>query len=193
MDNKLSVKDLINVGVFTAIYFVLFFISGMTGFIPIFAVLFPVVLAILAGIPMVLFLTKANKFGMALILGLLMGLMTFAMGHGWYVVATGIVCGLLADIFLKAGGYKSWRHLLLAYSSLSLWVIGSMLPMWIMKDAYFAAVSSGQGNDYSDSVSSLITGWMLPSIIVLTLLGAAVGAYMGRSVMKKHFKRAGIV
>ncbi len=193
MDNKLNIKDLINVGVFTAIYFVLFFISAMTGFVPIFAVLFPVVLAILAGIPMVLFLTKANKFGMALILGLLMGLMTFAMGHGWYVVATGAVCGLLADIFLKAGGYKSWRHLLLAYLSLSLWVIGSMLPMWIMKDAYFAAVSSGQGNDYSDSVASLITGWMLPAIIALTLLGAVTGAYMGRSVMKKHFKRAGIV
>lgn len=34
--NKLQAKDLINVGIFTAIYFVLFFAGMMLGYIPIF-------------------------------------------------------------------------------------------------------------------------------------------------------------
>ena len=34
--NKLQAKDLINVGVFTAIYFVIFFAGMMLGYIPIF-------------------------------------------------------------------------------------------------------------------------------------------------------------
>lgn len=45
---KLNAKDFINIGIFTVIYFVMFFITGMMGYIPIFAVIIPLVLGILA-------------------------------------------------------------------------------------------------------------------------------------------------
>ena len=48
---KLNAKDFINIGIFTVIYFVMFFITGMLGYIPIFAVIIPLVLGILASIP----------------------------------------------------------------------------------------------------------------------------------------------
>ena len=38
---KLNAKDFINIGIFTVIYFVMFFITGMLGYIPIFAVIIP--------------------------------------------------------------------------------------------------------------------------------------------------------
>ena len=41
---KLNAKDFINIGIFTVIYFVMFFITGMLGYIPIFAVIIPLVL-----------------------------------------------------------------------------------------------------------------------------------------------------
>lgn len=40
---KLNAKDFINIGIFTVIYFVMFFITGMLGYIPIFAVIIPLV------------------------------------------------------------------------------------------------------------------------------------------------------
>ena len=43
---KLNAKDFINIGIFTVIYFVMFFITGMMGYIPIFAVIIPLVLGI---------------------------------------------------------------------------------------------------------------------------------------------------
>lgn len=193
MENKLNAKDLIQVGIFAAIYFVLFFISGMTGFVPIFAVLFPIVLALLGGIPMILFLTKTKKFGMVTIMGIIMGLIAFAIGSGWPSLPVAVVFGLLADLIYRAGQYKSWKHMLLCYCVFSLWVIGSMLPMWIMKDAFFAGVSISQGAAYADAVSALITGWMLIIVVITTFLAAVIGAYLGRGVLKKHFKRAGIV
>ena len=49
---KLNAKDFINIGIFTVIYFVMFFITGMLGYIPIFAVIIPMVLGILGGIPL---------------------------------------------------------------------------------------------------------------------------------------------
>ena len=60
--NKLQAKDLINVGVFTAIYFVIFFAGMMLGYIPIFIPLLGLVCPILCGIPFMLYLTKVKKF-----------------------------------------------------------------------------------------------------------------------------------
>lgn len=193
MDNKINTKDLINVGIFSAIYFVMFFISGMTGFIPIFTILFPTVLGILGGIPFILFLTKTNKFGMITIMGIIMGILTFVMGQGWYAIITGLLCGLIADFIMKAGKYKSWKHMLSSYCVFSIWVFGSMLPMWIMRDAYFERIRSSQGDAYTDAVLSLLSNWIIPVIFIAIVIAAIIGAYIGKAALKKHFKRAGIV
>ena len=38
-NNKLNAKDLINVGIFTAVYFALYFLIMMLGYIPVFTIL----------------------------------------------------------------------------------------------------------------------------------------------------------
>ncbi|MFT3984665.1 MAG: MptD family putative ECF transporter S component [Lachnospiraceae bacterium] len=189
---KLDVKDLINVGIFTAMYYILLIAAGFLGYIPIFSVLFPLVVAFLCGIPFVLFLTKIKTFGMITIMGVLLGLLNFAFGQGWYSIATGLICGLLADLICRAGEYKSWKHIVACYCVFSEWVIGSMLPMWIMKDSYFAMMRDMQGASFADSLETLITGRMLALLIVLTAVAAVIGAYLGKAVLKKHFIRAGI-
>ena len=55
-NNKIQAKDLINVGIFTAIYFVIFFAGMMLGYIPIFIPLLGLVCPILCGIPFMLYL-----------------------------------------------------------------------------------------------------------------------------------------
>ena len=74
--NKLQAKDLINVGIFTAIYFVLFFAGMMLGYIPIFIPLLGLVCPIICGIPFMLYLTKVKKFGMVTLSGIILGLHT---------------------------------------------------------------------------------------------------------------------
>ncbi|HEV4962931.1 TPA: MptD family putative ECF transporter S component, partial [Streptococcus pneumoniae] len=50
MDNKkLKVKDLVSIGVFGVIYFAFMFGVGMMGLIPILFLIYPTVLAIVAG------------------------------------------------------------------------------------------------------------------------------------------------
>ena len=63
-NNKLQAKDLINVGIFTAIYFVIFFAGMMLGYIPIFIPLLGLVCPILCGIPFMLYLTKVKKLSL---------------------------------------------------------------------------------------------------------------------------------
>ena len=55
MSNKLQGKDLINIGIFAAIYFVVVFIVSMLGVIPIFIPLLDVLVPLIGGIPMMLY------------------------------------------------------------------------------------------------------------------------------------------
>ncbi|MGL6200698.1 MAG: MptD family putative ECF transporter S component [Lachnospiraceae bacterium] len=191
---KLNTKDLINIGIFTVLYFVMFFISGMLGYIPIFAVLLPLVLGILCGIPFTLFLTKTGKFGAVTIMGFLVSLLCFLVGQSWISIIFGVVFGFLADLIFKAGNYKSWKHTVLGYCVFTEWVIGSMLPMWIMRDAFFETyrTKGGGTEEYISALMNLTSNYMIPVVVLLGIVGGVLGAYLGRAVLKKHFKKAGI-
>ena len=67
--NRLNGKDLINIGIFTAVYFILnLLIAAAMGFIPIVNMMIPFVSSLVLGIPMMLYFSKIKKFGMVLIL-----------------------------------------------------------------------------------------------------------------------------
>ena len=113
--NKLQAKDLIHVGIFTAVYFVIFFAGMMLGYIPIFIPLLGLVCPILCGIPFMLYLTKVRKFGMVSLTGIVLGLLNLIMGSGALVLAGGAVFGIASDLILRAGTYQSWKCTLLGY------------------------------------------------------------------------------
>lgn len=61
-DSKtLKGKDLINIGIFTAIYFVVILVFAMLGFIPVFMPLMAVFDPLFGGIVFMLFLTKVKS------------------------------------------------------------------------------------------------------------------------------------
>ena len=79
---KLQGKDLINVGIFTAIYFVVFMAVAMLGFIPIFLPLLIAIAPLIAGIVMMLYYSKIQKFGMVSLTGLICGIFDAAHRYG---------------------------------------------------------------------------------------------------------------
>ena len=128
---KLQAKDLINVGVFTAIYFVIFFAGMMLGYIPIFIPLLGLVCPILCGIPFMLYLTKVKKFGMVSLTGIILGLLNLIMGSGVLVLIFGIIFGIISDLILRAGKYQSWKCTLLGNGVFSLWIMGYVSRMFL--------------------------------------------------------------
>ena len=123
---------------------------------------------------------------------MLLGLIFFLMGYGYYALITGIVFGLLADVIMKAGKYKSWKAMLAGYAVFSVWQVGTQLPMFIMGDAYVEMYRASQGDAFADSLAALVQGYMVPVVILATAVGGVIGALIGRAVLNKHFKRAGI-
>ena len=105
--SRLEGKDLITIGIYTVIYVVIVMLVAMLGFIPIFIPLMAVLCPLIGGIPYMLYVTKAKKFGMTAIMGFLIGLVMVFFGNGYLTMVTGLVGGLIADVILKNGGYKS--------------------------------------------------------------------------------------
>ncbi|MDR0730672.1 MAG: MptD family putative ECF transporter S component [Treponema sp.] len=193
MGNKLQVKDLINVGIFTAIYFVVIFAVAMLGYIPVFIPLLSVLVPLIGGIPFMLFLTKVKKFGMVLIMGILIGLFFFITGMGIYTLPIGIVCTLIAEFVLKSGGYENAKKAVLSYGLFSLCIFGNFLPIYIGRDAYYDKLAQGgYGTEYADALMRYMPDWSAPVLAICCFVFGLAGGLLGRKILKKHFERAGI-
>lgn len=159
--NKLQGKDLINVGIFTAIYFVVMMAIAMLGFIPIFLPLLIVLVPLIGGIVMMLYYSKVQKFGMVSLTGLICGILMLLTGMGYWSIITGAVFGVLADLVLKSGDYKSAKRNHIAWC-FSMWIIGNYIPIVATRDSYYQQLISGYGQEYADSIMSYISAYTLP-------------------------------
>jgi energy-coupling factor transport system substrate-specific component len=193
MNKGLQAKDLINVGLFTAIYFIVIFAVALLGYVPIFIPLLSVLVPLVGGIPFMLFLTKVKKFGMLLIMAALVGIFYLLTGMGIYVLPIGIVFALIAEFVLKSGGYEKAKNAVLAYGLFSVCIFGNFLPIFIGRDAYYAMLTAGSyGTGYADTLMSYMPDWIAPILAAACFVFGIAGGLLGRAVLKKHFQRAGI-
>lgn len=192
MNNRLNAKDFINIGLFTALYFLLFFTTGMIGYIPVLMLVIPALCPLVAGIAFMLFLTRVHKFGMVTIMGTLLGLLMMLTGHNWTILPFAVVLTLLADLILKAGRYRNWKSIRLGYMVFSEWLLGLIFPIFFMRDSFFATLRDGYGDTYTETLMQITPFWVFYLMVALVAFGALMGAYLGRTLLKKHFQRAGI-
>lgn len=193
--NKLNVSDLINIGVFTAIYFVLVTIATFASalILPGFSnVLLPGISALISGAVYMLMVAKVPHFGGISIMGIVMGLFLFISGHFIVSLVIGVVCSVLADLI--ANRNRSQKSILLSYVIFSFGLTGPVLPLWLMKDAYIASlVSKGKDSAYIEGLFKNINSTTLVICILATLILSIIGGIFGQKMMKKHFKKAGII
>ena len=191
-NTKLNAKDLINVGIFTALYFVLYFATMMLGYIPVFTVLLGIITPIVCGIPFMLYVTKINKFGMVSLTGIIIGILFMVMGSGILVLGCCVICGILADIVMKAGKYKNIKFVIVGYSLFSLLSSGFFARIYFMRSEFMKTVSESYGAEYAKTLADLTPNWVLQVFVISCFLGGILGGIMGKNILNKHFKKAGI-
>ena len=190
-NEKLKGKDLINVGIYTAIYAVITFAIAMLGYIPIFMPLLCIIGPIVAGIPFMLFLTKVKKFGMILIMSILMGILMLLTGMGYYSLIIGIVSGLLAELVYKSGKYKSSSKAVWTSGVFSIWIWGNYIPLFTNIEGYFST-RQDYGQEYIDALTRLMPPWICPALLAAAIISGIIGGLVGKAILKKHFIKAGI-
>jgi len=193
MENRLNTKDLISIGVFTALYFVIVFLMAFIGYVPLLMVIMPALCALVGAITFMLFLTRVKKFSMVTIMGTLLGLITFLLGRPWLSILFGICAGLLADLFLKTADYASVKKSRLGCGISSLWIVGMALPMFFgYRDAYLESLRPGYGDAYVEAITRYTPAWMFWVLIATIFVGGLIGAFVGSAILKKHFVKAGM-
>lgn len=188
---KLNGKDLINVGVFTAIYLVVVMGFAMLGFIPVFMLTYVVLVPVFGGIVFMLFLTKVKKFGMVLLMGILFGIIMWLTGMSYYALVIGTVTSLIAEIILKGGHYKSAKRAVLANGVFSIWIWSNYVPLFFFADKYWSTRQSF-GQEYIEALTKLMPLWMCPVLFVSCFVFGILGGLLGLKLLKKHFAKAGI-
>ena len=186
-------KDFINLGIFAAIYIVVFWAIGMTGLIPIMMFFYIAIACFFEAIVIMAMLTRVRRFGIFTAVIVLMGIVMSLSGHGFYALASTVVFGLLGDFIMSRGEYKSFRMNQIGYAVSCLWCMGTFIPILLDPTGYWATLAPTYGQEYVDAVAPMLS---LPTVIGIVASGVIMGflgCYLARAILKKHFSRAGIV
>ncbi len=190
---KLKTKDLIVAGAFAALYLVvLMFGVSVLGFVPVLYLAAPFFVSVLLGPVYMLYVMKVPKTGAILILSVLVGLLT-SMGGMWFSLVWAPALGLAAELIARAGKYASPK---LYHASFCVFACTNMGPFWgliLAKDAFLASCVDYYGAEYAAAIDALTPGWIVLVLLAIALIGGFFGGALGRRLLSKHFKKAGVV
>ena len=181
-------KQLVSAGVFIALYFVVFAVIG-TVCMPV-PPLYLAMTSIIALVGAPVYLMHGPIF----IAAVLPSLFLLLMGNIWIVVPFGALFGIIAEVIAGSGGFKSKGRNAISYLFFDLNLIGGFLPIWVMRDYFFAdTLSRGMSQEFVDALASITPIWVLLVMIVATVACGFVGVLISERMFKKHFQKAGIV
>lgn len=189
-------KDLITIGIFSAIYFVINFAFMLLGGIhPVLWMLMPGFIAVFAGIPFMLMAAKVQKPGAVFLMGLITALIYFVTGQFTLVILISMASAcVLVEVIRSMTKYDSFKGNSTAYVIFSLGMTGSPLPIWLFKADFLAQITEqGMPADYVSAVEALSSNAMLVVLFVAPIIGGMIGAFIAKGLFKKHFVKAGIV
>ncbi len=192
MTKSLDVKDLINVGIFSAVYMVVMMgIVTFIGMVPLLYLLAPIGVAFITATIYLLFLMKVPKPGAVFILSVLMSFLFMAAAI--YASVWVLFIGLVTELMLIRKGHASISKIKRSYMIFSLTTVGPYFGIFIMKNRFLEKTAEYYGQGYSDMLNRLTPPWILIPLMVGTIFAAYLGARAGERLLSKHFKKAGIV
>lgn len=191
---SLTVKDLVTVGIFSALFLVFALVGGI--FFapnPVLTFYMPVSSALLCGPVYLLMLARVQKRWAAAILGALLCIVWFVTGMHWAMALGYLVMGIAADLAAGIGSYRSRKLNSLSYILLSLGGTASYLVFFADPDGWARTMlGNGTEQSYIDAMRSTGTVWIMVVMLAGTILAAAVSAFIGCKMLKKQFEKAGI-
>lgn len=194
--NVLKGKDLITIGIFSAIYFIINFIFMLMGGLhPVMWILMPGFIALFSGIPYLMMCTKVQKPGAVIIMGMIVGLFYFVTGQfTLLILLTMAAACVLAEAARWITKHNTFKGNALSFVFFSLGMTGSPLPIWVMREGFLTQISAqGMPADYIASLKALMSPVMLAVLFAAPVIGGIIGSLFAGKIFKKHFAKAGII
>ena len=181
----LTIKDLITIGVFTAIIYVCDLLGGTVFAItPTLTFYFPIGAAVFAGPVYLLLIAKVPKRGPIMIMGILGGIIGFMTGMHWAMEVSGIIAAILA---------RSKSVNIISYIVYAFGTTGTYFAYFINPQAWVSAMlNNGTTQEYINTMQASANKWVLIIMIVGTILVSGISGLVGSKLLKKQFEKAGI-
>lgn len=195
IDIRMSPRDLINIGIFGALYLVIVGVTNALEFIgPVMMLASVVVSVVAAGVPFMLFLTRVRHAGMVTVFAVIVNGLMVLIGSPPISFFVGVVAALVAEVLLWLGRYRSRQLCVLAYAVFSTWFAGLFLPLFYARDEYLSSpYMQAMGAQYIEQLNALLSPAVLIAFYLSTLVFGLIGGALGLKLLEKHFRKAGLV
>lgn len=188
-------RNLINVGIFTALYYAALAITVPIGLIhPALMFVGSLLGLLINAIVCMLYIAKTRAPGAYTLMGLIVGLLML-INHPWITIIISTSLGAAADAVAYSGRYTRTVTNALSYAVFSVWMISPLLPILWASDEYFANLHErmdSRNADYATTFQSIFT---VPHILIWAgvVFAFSFGAgLVGVRIFRKHFVRAGV-
>ncbi len=188
---KLSIRDYITLAMMLILIFAIYAIIGMPMAMTIIGNVFMhSVCALLWGTVFILMYTKVNKKWVALKFGCILGVMQLM--NFWPTALFLMLGGFLSEVIWQHMDKKSFRTMLICFTTqISFWYLGIYLPLLMIGD--IGNYMSGGYVDMYIAIREIIAGPLFFIGLFTTIVGSIIGSFIGRRLLNKHFKKAGII
>ena len=194
MDNRLDMRDFVNIGIFLALNLVLgVTIAIIFGTNPFTFLLIGAIGALVNGITMMVFFAKIKKKNVFLIYVIIYAFISLFLGMGYFPAIGALVFGILGEVILRTGKFASKKMERLAYSVYSLSSTVTYIPFYFASKTFIESRRATYGDVFADGLTQVSQKWIFLVLIVGTFVCGFLGALIGSVVFKKHFEKSGIV
>lgn len=182
--NKLKAKDIITITLLSLCNILIFSLGTFMYATPITILLTPVLYALLQGVVFFVIGVKVRKRGAFLIYSLIQGVIAF---YPPYILMF-VVSGVIAELLLYKKGYGNLKYIGISYViQQTLASVGSVIyPYTIALNKTIGALKEEELASNIIAAGKMISSWGTPMLLVLVIISAIIGAYIGGKVVRKH-------
>ncbi len=191
---KLKIKDIVMVALISALYLILYTVSGMGTMIigPMGHAISPGLCGLITGSIFFFITRKIGKFGQFMIMQAICMVIFSIMGAGYLPwVITSMLGALVADLIASRENSPALWKVVIASGIFHVGqAFGSIIPSMFFMESYRDEwISRGQTPEAMDEMIKYTSGAMGIVSTVIVFVLASVGVLLGYLILRKHFEK----
>ncbi|MCM1054001.1 MAG: MptD family putative ECF transporter S component [Bacteroides sp.] len=74
----------------------------------------------------------------------------------------------------------------------SLWIAANYMLFFFERDTFLASRAESVGQEFADTIDKMLPPWTFAVLVAVCFVCGIIGGLLGRKMLSKHFKKAGI-
>lgn len=190
-ENKLKMKDIATIGIFSALLFVVTMVAGaLMGISMVLNMYSVAVVAVLSAPLYMLIMAKAHKKGAVLLTFAIVGILWGLFG-GIFVLIWMLGFGVVGEVLASKSKYQNYKMLTVSFGLYSVgYYLGAITPLYYCPAFWYGFDRPKETVDAMIAAAHSTAGL---AAIPVTLIAIVIGAVIAKRMLKKHFEKAGVI